>query len=80
MVNAVRDYENHVHLLERPVKMETFFGDGLWRNQDLWPWDNKQVRLYLASSVGSNDEQSPREVEPEGPAADWRIVEQHHKW
>ena len=81
MVKAVQDYENNVTMLERPIKMETFFGDGMWRNCNLWPWDKEKVGQYQAASCGSRHESNPQDIERDNHAIkNWELLEEHDKW
>ncbi len=42
MIASHRHYERNVGKLWRPIDVEKFFGDGSWRNQDSWPWKDKE--------------------------------------
>ena len=61
--------------------MENFFGDGLWRDQNLWPWNEEKVKQFRAVSVGSRYEPAPGELERNNQGGvGWQLLEQHQEW
>lgn len=59
MISARRDYDRSVAKLKWPLKPESFFGNGDWRNRATWPWkDGEQGasrRLKTVNGAGGHD-------------------------
>ena len=53
MAAAWKKFRANLHLMRHDWGADTFFGQGAWRDENAWPWDQGRMDSLRNASVGA---------------------------